>query len=114
MKIFSALRNPPVLDRAGAQTCLVLNLLGLPGLGSALAGKRTGLLQMLFALAGMGLSIFWVILFIREWVQTQTFPSDGGRDLMTGVVGVLLFAVGWFWSLVTGLRIVQRARTTDA
>lgn len=99
------------LDPAAAQTCLWLNLLALPGLGSFLAGRRvTGFFQAALALAGFGLTGFWFFSFIALWFRTGEFPMDGGPHFPAGLAGVGLFAAAWCWALVTGLAILRKAR----
>ena len=88
-----------------------MNLLVLPGLGSFLVGRRmTGVVQAVLACTGAGMSAWWLILLSRQWAQDGYFPIDGGPDFRTGVSGVLVFAVGWVWSLVTSLSVVYDVR----
>ncbi len=103
------LKTPPVL----ARNCLWTNLLGLPGLGSFLAGQRfVGAAQMLLALTGFGLNLFWCVAFAAQWI-TKQLPLDGGHQFRWGLIGVGLFALSWFWGLATGLQIRRAARTNN-
>jgi hypothetical protein len=105
---------PKLLDRAAARNCLLTNLLVLPGLGSLMAKRRvTGILQILLALTGFGLTGYWFTTFGVAWWQTESFPFDGGPHLRWGLLGVLLFLAGWGWGLATGLRIARAARKTN-
>jgi hypothetical protein len=93
---------------------LLTNLLVLPGLGSLMARRRgTGVLQILLALTGFGLTGYWFTTFCVAWWQTRSFPFDGGLRLGWGLLGVLLFLAGWGWALATGLRILRAARKTS-
>lgn len=102
------------LDRNVAQTCLWLNLLALPGLGTWLAGKRfVGVVQAVLALAGFVLTGFWILSYMALWLRTEEFPADGGPHLRLGLLGVVLFAVAWVWALGTSLRVLRKSRGGD-
>jgi hypothetical protein len=98
------------MDEARAWACLMTNLLVLPGLGSLLAGRRSGWPQAALALVGFALSAVWLIWFVVAWSRTGSFPLDSGPYLPVGLLGVLLFAVSWTWGLLTGLGVVREAR----
>jgi hypothetical protein len=86
------------------------NLLALPGSGTVMAGRRvTGTLQVLAALAGFALTMWWARSFASAWLATGHFPSDGGPHLRVGLAGGAVFAVAWFWALATGLAILRAA-----
>jgi hypothetical protein len=72
--------------------------------GLILAGRRVvGALQLLLALVGFALSVFWFVAFVALWIRTREFPATGGPYLWVGIFGVMLFGVAWFWAFVTGL-----------
>jgi hypothetical protein len=115
MKTFSGPAPPKLCNRASARNYFLTNLLVLPGLGSWLAGRRfVGLLQVVLALTGFGLTCSWFVSFIGACVQTQAFPLDGGPQLRLGLIGLALFLAGWFWAIVTSLRILRATHTTSA
>jgi hypothetical protein len=100
------------LDPTRAWALLAVNLTVLPGLGSALAGRKiSGIAQAALALAGAGLCAWWLVLFIGEWSRTGEYPWGGGGDLELGLFGVALFAAGWLWSLATSAVIIRSLRT---
>ncbi len=99
------------LDRATAWVCLISNLLVLPGLGSLVAGKRSGFFQMPMALIGLGLSVFWMISFIKIWVHTKEIPLYGGPYLLIGILGIGIFFAAWLWALATSRKIFQEVNT---
>lgn len=99
------------LDPTVAWSCLVTNLLVLPGLGTLVAGRRTGFAQAALALAGFALTLAWLVFFIATWIRLRAFPFGGGPSLRWGVLGVLLFLLAWLWSLASGLAIVRTVRT---
>jgi hypothetical protein len=98
------------IDETRAWSCLATNLLVLPGLGSLLAGRRSGFAQAALALAGFALTCVWLLSFMSIWIEGQAFPLDGGSGLGWGLVGVLLFGLSWTWSLVSGLAALRQAR----
>ena len=99
------------IDETRAWTSLSINLLVLPGLGSFLVRRRiAGAAQAVVAVVGAGLSLWWLVLLARQWAEDGYFPWDGGDHLRIGIVGVLVFAVAWVWSLVTSLSVVHAAR----
>ena len=115
MKTFSGPVPPKLTDRASARNYLLTNLLVLPGLGSWLAGKRlAGVLQVVLALTGFGLTGVWFVSFLGACIQKETVPWDGGPQFRLGLIGVALFLAGWFWAIVTSLRILRATRTTSA
>ena len=88
----------------------MLNLLGLPGLGSWLDGRRiAGLAQMTLTLTGFGLTSFWFVSFVRRLWATHAVPWDGGPHFRLGLLGLALFAGSWFWALGTSLSILRSA-----
>jgi dethiobiotin synthetase len=103
------------IDETRAWTSLSLNLLVLPGLGSFLVGRRiAGVAQALVALSGAAMSLWWLILLSAQWARNGDFPIDGGDDFRVGVIGVIVFAAAWLWSLATGLAAVREARETKS
>lgn len=98
------------VDETRAWACLMANMLVLPGLGSLIAGRRSGWAQAAVAMAGFALTTVWFVWFVAAWARSGTFPLDPGPYLPAGALGVLLFAVSWTWGLVTGLAVVLGAR----
>jgi hypothetical protein len=90
---------------------MLLNLLGTPGLGSFLAGRKfQGLCQMLIAFAGFVLIVGWFVvrvLILRALLLDTPLPADNGSQL--GLVGAGLFLFAWVWSLFTGLALRRSA-----
>lgn len=100
-----------VIDETFAWSSLAANLTVLPGLGT-LAARRylSGGLQMAIAVTGHGLSVSWLVLFLRQWADEAAFPWDGGPHFPVGLLGVLVFGVAWLWALATSLSILREAR----
>ena len=83
----------------------------LPGLGSFLARRRiAGALQAAIAGTGAALSVWWLFLLARQWAEDGYFPIDGGDHFRFGIIGVLVFAVAWVWSLATSVSVIRAAR----
>jgi len=110
MKISLGFGTQPPHSVAAARACLTVNLLGLPGLGSWVAGQRIGICQMILSLMGFGLTVFWFVSTLMLWLRAGEIPLDGGSQLLIGLAGVGIFTLAWLWSLETGLRILRQAR----
>ena len=97
------------IERDRARAAFSVNLAVLPGLGSLLMGRRAGWLQAPLALAGMALSVRWLVLVLLDWRRAGALPDTipHGRLLLEGGA---LFAVAWLWALATGLSVLRRAR----
>ena len=110
MKISWAFNSLPPNSVAAARSCLTINLLGLPGLGSWIAGRKVGLVQAALALSGMIVSAMGVISFVVGWIHTGHQPETLMSDLKLSFEGVALFLTGWVWALITGLTLMHAAR----
>jgi hypothetical protein len=66
MKISLGFNSLPPRDVAAARSCLAINLLSLPGLGSWIAGRKRGVVQMAMALTSLGLTIAWFVTFLGD------------------------------------------------
>lgn len=97
--------------RSHARSCLLTNLLVLPGLGTWVAGNRlVGIGQMIFAGAGFIVSLWFATWFTRTWYRTGTAPLEAWPQLKIALAGVTCFLCGWTWGLATGMGLVRRAR----
>jgi hypothetical protein len=86
----------------------------VPGLGSFLARRRiAGAAQVLLAITGNALSVWWFVQFLRQWAEDGYLPTDGGPHFAIGLTGVGVFAVAWVWSLLTSLWIVRASRSPE-
>ena len=101
------------LDRPVAWACLASNLLVLPGLGSVTAGRRIGYAQMGVAMVGFGLTGFWFIRLMIQWIHTGEMPSLFGPYFWTGCLGVILFALAWSWALASSIGILMAAYSQE-
>ncbi len=101
------------MDKSTAWSCTITNLAALPGLGSLAAGRRIGYAQAAVALAGFGLSLLWMGLFIRDWRAQGELPIGWRPTLWVGITGIGLFGAGWLWALVTSRSLLREARRTE-
>jgi hypothetical protein len=122
MKRFSLSPRGP-LDRATAWGCLTSNL-AIPGTGTLVAGRRSGYVQGLLALAGTGLTLVFGLRFIGWYVANYARLQQEGMDpfavvgeiwmaVRWALLGLALFAVAWLWALGSSLLIMREARRTD-
>jgi hypothetical protein len=110
MKIFSG--GKP-LSPAAARNCFLVNQFATPGLGSLMGGRIVaGLGQLLLALLGAGLFIFWIAKILQEEVNLADVetPVSYGK---WGVAGACFFAASWLWSLLTSINLIREAQTQE-
>ncbi len=121
MKISLALGRRQRLSRQSAWGCFTTNL-ALPGFGSLTAGRISGYIQAALALAGLALSTVFAARFFAWYaVNSARLSSDQGDPIGTlaelwahvrwPLLGIAVFAVGWFWALVTSLIILQESKS---
>src|SRR5207245_11084787 len=78
------------VDETRAWACLMANILVLPGLGSLIAGRRSGWPQAAGALGGFALTLVWLGWVVGAWSRTGSFPLAGGPYLPEGLGGAML------------------------
>ena len=112
--------NRKPLDRNIATAFLGANL-GLPGLGSIMAGRRVvGTLQLLMSLGGFALTLVFASWFLKTWKmnhelpmitiqRTGELPPGLLHHVLIGLAGMAVFAVAWLWSAFTGFQIRSKA-----
>ena len=110
-------RNPPkILTRARAMTCVAMNQLAFPGVGTVMAGRRIGYIQAVLMLSGFLLAtgfMLWAIncsvhalingLMDEEKLKAQYLPYA-----WMGKLGFGLCLVAWFWSLGSSFGILRQ------
>jgi hypothetical protein len=104
------------LKPAAARNCFLMNQFATPGLGSLMGGRilpRIG--QLVLALIGFVLIIFWFVLTLKEYYGLIANGPDtpSVSYLKFGVGGGLFFAASWLWSLLTSLSLVRDAKTPE-
>jgi hypothetical protein len=113
MKISWAFNSLPPNSVAAARSCLTINLLGLPGLGSWIAGRKVGLIQGAMAITGLIMTVACLVFFVAAWIRTGSLPEGFPPHLLLGVAGVFVFGLAWLWSLATGLAMLRAAHTMN-
>src|SRR5438552_1095642 len=113
MPMNTSLVNPPrrALDRPTAWGCATTNQLVLPGLGSLIAGRKSGYAQAALALGGLVLTGLFAIWLFAAWVRLhnngkeeiplEQLLRDGLPYCKVGGLGVALFLTGWLWALAS-------------
>jgi hypothetical protein len=99
------------LSRAKARNCVLINLLGAPGLGSLMAGRRVaGAGQLLLAIIGFVLVIGWFVLNARAAYDMWANDAEPKPVWWPGEIGGAIFLLSWVWALVTNMQILRSAR----
>ena len=99
-----------MIDRSTAWVCLTTNLFVMPGVGSWMAGQRAlGVAHVLMSFGGVLLMTVWLCWFVFQWIESQQMPKSAGPYLWVAVLGVVLFAGAWLWSLMSSVALLRRA-----
>jgi hypothetical protein len=99
--------------------------LALPGVGSLVAGRVSGYVQIALAVSGMVLTIVFGVRFIvwclANWSRIYGPQSDPlgtleelWLELRWALAGFAIFAIGWLWALGTSWGIVREAKEAAA
>src|SRR5262245_4419971 len=75
-KMFSA-SNPKALSRSKAWTCVAINQLACPGLGTIMAGRWSGYLQAAIMLLGFFLTMGFMLCCMFKLIRVM-FDSQSG------------------------------------
>jgi thiol:disulfide interchange protein len=89
---------------------LLANLI-VPGLGTLVARRRAGIVQVLVSQLGFALTLVWGIWFAITWAQAGEFPEDTGPYLWLGILGAIMFLIAWSWSLASSAILLKQTRT---
>ena len=99
------------ITRDGARMCLLVNLCAWPGLGSVLARRRIGYVQMLLAVGGLFTVVSALYKFMGMiWEETR-YPTWHDHFVLQAIGGIGAFVMSWIWSFVTSLSIRKEAVT---
>ena len=103
-----------MLSVSRARTCLLINQAATPGLGS-IAGKRyaAGTGQLLSAVAGFGLLLFWLVRYFNNAFRTVEELPALPSLAWVGWLGAALFVGSWLWSWVTSLSLLRAAKAAE-
>ena len=124
MKAFSAPENHDAAGQQKAWGCFTTNLV-FPGLGSLVGGRKSGYAQLVFCFAGMALTlvcgvrfVFWSVAHWSEFHNPDADPVTVLHDLWVHarwpLLGMVMFAIAWLWSLLTSRLLVNEAKKKSA
>lgn len=108
------------LKPSTAWGCLTTNL-AVPGAGSLLGGRLSGVPQLIICLAGMGLTlvcgvqfVIWGLTHYAELRNPYADPLENllamWREVRFALLGLALFGLAWIWALGTSWGIVRDSR----
>ena len=122
MKTFSGPKSHDAGSRKTAQGYAATNVV-LPGLGSLLAGRKVGLVQLCLYLASFGITLGFGIRFVfwavSHWSEFQNAnpdvdPLKSLRDLWEHarwpLLGIVMFVVSWLWALSTSRALLVESK----
>ena len=94
------------------RTCVIINQLATPGLGSILAGRWVaGVGQLCLALVGFGIFVVWFVqLFVRTLHALSGSTDNPPLHPLMGLLGLGIFIASWLWSGITSLSLLREAR----
>ena len=100
--------TPKTPDRATVWAGLATNLAMFPGLGSLLAGSRSGLAQALLTLvADLTLFCLWVFWYIHKGMIDHDWDMSWGPHKGWVILALVLRAISWIWSTTTSVRMIR-------
>lgn len=106
------------LTRQKAITCLVVNQLACPGIGSLMAGKRVGYVQAAVMIAGAALVLAWSLMAVNAGYKFALDPLMSEAQframqppLWMALAGFGLCAIAWFWALWVSMRLLHESRS---
>ena len=112
------MRTPPKpLSRSKAYTCVVINQLAFPGMGTVMAGRWTGYPQAAIMLVGFFLVMGFMCCYFAS-LAGFIMHSNGAEIKLkelchpyawAGLYGLAACAVAWVWALVSSVAILHAA-----
>jgi hypothetical protein len=126
MKTSSGLESPDASGQQRAKGYLATNLV-MPGLGSLAGGHKVGLWQLGLYLSGFAITLVFGLRFmlwaLAHWSEFHTLdprmdPLQPLRDLFLQarwpVLGIVLAAVSWCWSMQTSRKLLAEEKAKGA
>lgn len=102
------------LDEPSAKGCLLVNLVLWPGLGSTLARRKVGWIQMAMALSGLLSVVIALQMFMAMIWQETREPTWHDRFVWVAITGFGLFISSWIWGIITGFSIRAEVKAAMA
>ena len=124
MKTFLAKKSPNLSPGEAAQGCLTANL-AVPGLGSVIAGRKVGFVQLAIYFSGFALTLIFGLRFVwsalshwsafyAEFNGPAADPiiamSDLWHHTRWAFLGIVLFAISWLWAFSTSRTVLAEAK----
>ena len=113
---------PRLLNASKAWSCVLVNQLAFPGLGTVWAGRRGGRVQVTLMLAGFFLTVGFMCGIIFHMLSSVLdFSGHSAEPSWTryrpyfwiGEIGLGLCAVAWVWALMSSIGILRDRRRAD-
>ena len=110
--------EPPAGKAEAAQryktwSCVAINLLAFPGLGTIWAGRRVGYLQATVMVAGFLMFLGYFVWFLAGMFQflgsgdETAWQQHYRSGLGVALAGLGLCAIAWFWALASSIGLVR-------
>jgi len=101
-----------------AWLCTAINQGAFPGMGTIMAGRRIGYLQVVVMVAGFILSMMFLQAYAVAGLRYATHPNGTHEEYVAvyrpyvthGKWGFALVGATWLWALVSSLSILRQAR----
>jgi hypothetical protein len=115
------------LDRSFARSCFIANIT-FPGLGSCMAGKKSGYIQMLLVGTGFVFGIYWsvfvLLTFFKEIFTAAEYPDFverfvifwrviTGTKLQAFETAVILTIIAYLWAFGTNVLIFRSMKKNE-
>ena len=113
--------NPKPLSRSRAWTCVVINQLAFPGMGTVMAGRWSGYVQSAIMLGGFFLTMGFMCCYFASLFSFMAHSEGGELHLKelcrpyawAGISGVALCVVAWSWALVSSIAIMRSVSVSE-
>ncbi len=102
---------PKPLTRVRAWTCVLVNQLATPGLGSLWGGRKLAAAgQLCLAFAGFFFFLAWMFEYLRRDILTAMDESPpAGDPAWMARGGIVCFGAAWVWALFTSVSLLRQA-----
>ena len=115
MLTLSAKAPSKPLSRNKAWTCIAINQLAFPGLGTVMAGRRSGYLEGAIKLAGFFLTMCFMCGYFSSLFSFMVHSQGSNVDFIelcrpyawAGISGLGLCFIAWCWSLISSIGILR-------
>src|SRR3954470_3382853 len=106
--------KPKLLSRSKAWTCVIINQLAFPGMGTVIAGRRSGYVQGAVMLAGFFLTMGFMVSYFANLFSFIAHSEGSRPDFLelcrpyawAGLSGLALCLIAWCWAMVSSLVIL--------